>query len=646
MRRLFLSLAVVFCLNGAAQAQVDAVLLRINNEPVTLEEFSSVYFKNKDKKDATLEDLEEYLELFINFKLKVTEARSLQMDTLPKFLRELKNYKNQLAKPYLTDKSQEEELLREAYQRSKFEVRASHILIAVDEDASPKDTLIAYKKALKIRERILKGEDFVKVAKGKGGSEDPSVVDNGGDLGFFSVFRMVYPFETAAFTTPVGEVSNPVRTKFGYHIIKVTDKREARGEIRVAHIVIRDEGPENRAAESFKRITEVHQRLKDGEDFARLALRFSDDQSSSQKGGELPPFTTGRMMEEFEDVAFALNNDGDFSAPFKTMFGWHILKRLELNKPDNFVEAEPELRRMLARDGRNKSSKDIVINRLKQEYNYKQYNKNIDKVVSMIDTSIFNPNWDTAIFDKVRTLPVFELNNEPRNARDLLVVVRKKFTPGVPTDMREYVYKRLDDYARNQLTNHEKDQLERKHPEFKALMKEYREGILLFDITEIKVWGMGVKDTTGLNQFFMANRENYKWKERADVDLYKVANQKMAKTTAKMAKKNSPQSIKDKLNESNALNVSVETGVFERNTFEALDAMPWKKGISKPLEFDGVWYVVNFKSIMPESYKELNEARGQIISDFQNHLDKQWIAELREKYTVEVNNEYLKKLLP
>jgi peptidyl-prolyl cis-trans isomerase SurA len=628
-------------------AQNTDNIMKINSEPVTLDEFSQVYFKNKNKADATIEDLEEYLELFVNFKLKVTEAKELGYDTLPKFQRELRNYRNQLSKPYLVDKSQEEELLREAFERSLFEVRASHILIAVDEEANPKDTLTAYNKALKLRNRILKGEDFTKVAKGKGGSDDPSVVENGGDLGYFSVFRMVYPFETAAFNTAVGEVSMPVRTKFGYHLIKVEDKRPSRGEIRVAHIAVRDESAEDLKSESFQKIKEIHERLKAGEEFAKLALRYSDDQASMQRGGELPWFGTGRMMENFEDIAFGLEKDGDFSEPFKTPFGWHIVKRLELRKADNFEDAEPELKRLLARDGRAKSSKDLFTEKLKKEYNYKQFNKNVDKVIAMVDTSIFNPMWDTAFFDKVRDIKIFEFaDNEFRTGRDLLIVVRKRFQPGVPANLREYIYKRLGDFSRNELMNHEKAMLPEKYPEYKALLREYYEGILLFDITEDRVWSKGVKDSVGLDEFFKANQENYQWKERVEASIFKCNDLETAKKAAKLLKKKKTNAeIKEELNKENALAVATESGWFERGNNEFLDGLKWKKGTTKPIENNGLYYFVVIKNVKQPEPKKLDDARGLVISDYQNHLEKEWIKQLRDKYDFEIFKENLSQLV-
>jgi peptidyl-prolyl cis-trans isomerase SurA len=371
MKRIVLVLLIsVLALSVNAQEK-DPVLLNVGGKEVKLSEFNAIFNKNKNNEKITESSINEYLDLYIKFKLKVREAEALGYDTLPKFINELKGYRKQLAEPYLTDKDVTESLIKEAYERMTQDVKASHILIKLEEDPLPADTLAAYNKAIKIRNRIIAGEDFGKVAKET--SEDPSAQKNNGNLGYFSAMHMVYPFESAAYNTKVGAISMPARTKFGYHIIKVLDKRPARGTVKVAHIMVRadkNESSEDSAAKKQK-IDEIYEKLtKDNQDFSALAKQFSDDKGSAQRGGELPEFNTGKMVEEFENTAFSLKNDGDISTPIKTDYGWHIIKRLSLKTLDSYDEMYSSLKGKVARDSRSNRSKVALLSKIKSENNF------------------------------------------------------------------------------------------------------------------------------------------------------------------------------------------------------------------------------------------------------------------------------------
>ena len=359
---LFLNIA-----NGQKHKK-DPILLTIGNKKIPKSEFDNIYNKNNNKdKPSDEKSAAEYLELFINFKLKVTEAEELGLDSTSAFKTELQGYRKQLAQPYLTDNEVTESLIQEAYERMKFDVNASHILLRLDENALPKDTIEVYNKIMKIYDRISKGEDFSQIAKVS--SEDPSAKENGGDLGYFTALQMVYPFENLAFNTEVGQVSKPVRTKFGYHLIKVNDKRQARGQVQVAHVMIKlmaNASAQDSAASKAK-IDEIHSKLKQGADFAELAQNYSDDRGSAKKGGELPPFGTGRMVPEFENVAFGLPNQGDISSPFLTRFGWHIVKKIDKKGLASFDEMKSDLKLKVSKDSRSYKSRVSLVNKIKSE---------------------------------------------------------------------------------------------------------------------------------------------------------------------------------------------------------------------------------------------------------------------------------------
>ena len=351
-------------------SQNEKTLVTINKEKTTIADFKRIYEKNLDAIDSEeAKDVTNNLTLYINYKLKVEEAYLLRFDTLTSYKKEIASYKDQLAAPYLQDTTFIAELVKEMYFRTKNEVKAKHILIRTLKDATPQDTLISFNKITTIRNRIINGEDFEKVAvetsedTSAQGNAEKGVEGNKGNLGYFSAFNMVAPFEDAAYKTKVGEVSMPFRSTFGYHILKVDNFRAAKGEIEAAHILI-----SNSTKSSKAKINEVYKRLQNNEAFAKLANAYSDDSGSKAKGGKLNKFGTGRMVKPFEIAAFSLENEGDFSKPFKTRFGWHIVKLLKKHPIRSFAEMKQELIAKIKRSSRMQMSETAVINKLKKQY--------------------------------------------------------------------------------------------------------------------------------------------------------------------------------------------------------------------------------------------------------------------------------------
>ncbi|MGC9345133.1 MAG: foldase protein PrsA, partial [Bacteroidales bacterium] len=375
MRKYFsislLLVAVIFSALG--QVYKDEVLITIDGKEITAGEFERVYKKNNNENVAQQQTMEEYLDMFINYKLKVYEAESLGMDTASEFLNEFNAYRKQLAQPYLTSEELTENYAKEAYDRMKEEINASHIMVRIDDEAAPEDTLYAYNKIMEIRQRVVNGEDFEKVARAT--SDDPSAKANGGNLGWFSAFRMVYPFESAAYNTEVGEISMPVRSTFGYHIIKVHERRPAQGSVQVAHIFLR--APESMSQEQADAVNEkinmIYDSLKIGANFSEMADRYSDDKSSGRKGGVLPWFSSGQMIPAFDTTAFALEESGDISEPVKSSYGWHLIKLLEKKNIGSYEEEKPEILNNIKKGDRGKSKDRAFINQLKESYSYEFY---------------------------------------------------------------------------------------------------------------------------------------------------------------------------------------------------------------------------------------------------------------------------------
>lgn len=625
------------------EATQDPVLLTVGGDPVTKAEFEAIYRKNNTKETGSKKDLEEYLELFVNFKLKVKAAKVAGKDTVKAFQNELKGYRKQLAQPYLTDKQVNERLIEEAYERMKKDVRASHILISIAGDALPKDTLAAYNKALSVREKLIKGEDFETVARRS--SEDPSAKQNGGDLGYFTSMMMVYPFENAAYSTAVGQFSMPVRTRFGYHILKVTDIRDAQGQVRAAHIMVKVPENANDTVESKaeQKIREIYNRVKAGEDFAVLASQFSDDRTSGKNGGQLPWFGTGKMVPEFEKVAFDLKTENQISEPFKSPYGWHIIKLLEKKGMPSFDEMKAELKQKISKDSRSEVSRDAVIARIKKENGFVEDSKALDQVIAKVDTSFLSGKWNAEVA-KSMVKPLFTLGGEASSQTmfaSFLAQNQSKQAPGA--NIEAVVRKSYEYYKDEQIIAFEDARLEQKYPEFRMLMQEYRDGILLFEITDENVWSKALKDTAGLESFYEANKTNYMWGERVQATVYRCADAKSAKATRKLIEKRmkkggSVEEIKAKINKSSQLNLQTEEGTYAKGDNELVDKTSWTKGLSADMpNADGTVTLIEITEVIEPSPKSISEARGLITADYQTFLEKEWLTVLRKLYKVDVN---------
>lgn len=642
---LFVGIFAITSFQGLSQS--NDIVLTIENDKVTRDDFEAVFRKNNRDSLVTKASLDEYMELYINFKLKVREAMEEGLDTARSFQRELAGYRKQLARPYLVDTELLEELTQEAYQRKQFEVRASHILIKVDPSASPQDTLRAYERIMKLRDRILAGEDFATVATSKGGSEDPSVRENKGDLGYFTAFNMVYPFESAAFNTAVGEISMPVRTRFGYHIVKTLDKRAARGEIKVAHIMLRhkDSSKVEANAEVEARIREIHQMLKDGADFGELAMRYSDDASSARSGGELPWFGTGKMVEPFENGSFALENDGDISEPVRSNYGWHIIKRLEYKGVPDFEASRNEIEKKVGRDSRAEITRKSFLDKLKKAYGVSINAKTLKplyKAAKKDDSTFVAGRGIKVKKEKALNKTLFSIDGQDYQLRSFYDYLNNSGIRRRGEEANVLIDQQLNTFVDRELMTYEDSQLEKKHNEFRLLMSEYHDGILLFELTDRKVWSRAVKDSAGLADFYDANKERFMWNERLSATVFTCADEAAAKEVERMLKREkTPIEIKEALNKKSALNVRIEEGTWERGEREYLDALEWKENAVVRGERNGEILVVAMSEVIPATPKKLDEARGMITAEYQNHLEAEWIKALREKYSFKVNREVL-----
>ncbi|WP_210513719.1 peptidylprolyl isomerase [Hymenobacter terricola] len=502
--------------------------------PVPANEFAYVYRKNNSTAAdyGTRQSVTDYLDLYTNFRLKVLEAEQKGLDTTQAFKRELDGYRQQLAQPYLTEKSVTDQLVREAYDRMSQEVNASHILIRVAPDATPQDTLAAYQKIDKIRQQVLAGADFAQLARTQ--SEDPSAKENAGKLGYFTAMQMVYPFESAAYKTPVGQVSAPIRTRFGYHIIKVNDKRAAQGEIKVAHLMIRMNANAAKADSltAKKKIDELYSRLKKGENWDKLVAQFSEDAGSAANGGELPPFGTGRMIPSFEEVAFKLQKPGDIAAPVQTPYGWHIIKLIERQPVAKFADVESSLKSKVAKDSRSELNKAAFLKRVRQEDQFVEVPAAKTYAFSKADTALVAGRYKYmapaatakpakgAISDNAA---LFTIKGKPYSVKDYLTYVQQNQRPRTGAQPSFAMQQLYDQYVEQSLTEFEKNSLETKYEDYRMLVKEYRDGILLFQLMDEKVWSKAIEDTVGLKKYFADNQAKYQWDQRVQGTVISAA---------------------------------------------------------------------------------------------------------------------------
>ncbi|MET4108708.1 peptidylprolyl isomerase [Hymenobacter sp. UYP22] len=501
---------------------------------VPASEFAYVYRKNNSSAPefGTKASVQEYLDLYTNFKLKVLEAEQRGLDTTQAFKRELEGYRQQLAQPYLTEKSVTDKLVREAYDRMSKEVNASHILVRITPDASPKDTLAAYQKITALRQRVTSGEDFAKVAREN--SEDPSAAENGGKLGYFTAMQMVYPFESVAYSTPAGQVSQPVRTRFGYHIIKVNDVRSAQGEIKVAHLMVRTT-PGMPAADSVttkKKVDELYSRLtRQGAAWDKLVSQFSEDAGSAANGGELPPFGTGRMIPSFEEAAFKLQKPGDISRPVQTPYGWHIIKLIEKQPVPSFEAMEPTLKSKVAKDSRSELNKAAFLKRVRTENRFTETGAAKDYAFAKTDTALVGGRFQytappaPAKATKTTTdnSTLFTIGGKPYLVKDFLTYAQQNQRPRPGAEPRFVAQQLYDQYVEQSLVEFEKANLENKYEDYRMLVKEYRDGILLFQLMDEKVWSKAIEDTVGLQKFFADNQANYRWEPRVQATVISAA---------------------------------------------------------------------------------------------------------------------------
>jgi len=639
--KLIKTLGIIFCY--ATFFGQDNTILKIDNQTVNKTEFEQIYWKNKKEKIATKKDLDEYIQLFINFKLKVIAAEELGLDTTKKFIDELSGYRIQLEKPYLIDTSINEDLINEAYYRTINEVNASHIMTKLGPNPSTDDTLKAFNKILDIRKKIISGNiGFEEAAEEL--SEDPYARSSKGNLGYFNAFKMLYSFECAAYDTPIGKISDIIRTKYGYHIVKPNSIRKAKGRVKTSHIMITTSlKTENNL--SKEKINSIYKDLVGNtKTFEELAKQFSEDRKSAKNGGEIGWINSGgNFYPEFEEAVFSLKVDGEYSKPFKTPNGWHIVKRISYEPIGDLKSMSYNLKNKIQKDARAQKTKSSFINNLKNEYQLKNM-LNMKELSSIIR----NKNFDYDIIESNKKLKninttILTFSNISYTNYDFIEYLSKSKLV-VKSEIDENLIKQqFNKFINQNLIAFEKTQLETKHSDFKALMKEYRDGILLFEISDQNIWTKAIKDTAGLKEFYSSNEETWKWPNRVSGTIFTSDSKKTIKKvkSLKLKKSLSNDSVMSILNTDNLFNLKYKNKMVDDFTKYDITFDNLEKGYNGPYNYQEKWVLIYVEEKLPQRNKELKEAEGIIVSAYQNYLENQWLSNLKKNHSVTINYETL-----
>jgi len=629
----------------SAQETPEKILFTVDaTDVVTDREFEAVFNKNREiGEQLDPKTPSEYLDLYVNFKLKVHEAKVLDLDQRESFIREFNGYRAQLAKPYLTDRGFEEALVDEAYARGGFDVRAGHIMKALDANATPADTATAYKAMQSLRSAILKGEKtFEEAAKA---SDDTYSAQRGGDLGYFTVFNMVYPFENAAYTLAVGSISQPIRTQFGYHLVKVYDRREARGRIKVAHLmrISNAESKPEEAAAAERQIREIYASLVQGTDsWENLCRQYSEDKTTKDKGGELPEFGINAMTPEFEEVAFALQQPGDYSEPFQTAYGWHIVRLVERVPRSSLDQSKNEIKARIQRDQRALAGQEQFVARLLKEYKYKRNEANYKAFVKQISPkTLADGTWKPTEAQRKNTKVLGTFADRNLKTSEFAIYLETHLKPlAEGRTATAELEAHFQSFVESELIAYEDAHLEQKHPEFRWLVNEYREGILLFDLTDEKVWTRSISDTAGLEAFFDRHKSQYQWPLRYRYERIDCKTEKMAKKARKaLSKGESIEAVQEKFNEESGLNLLYSSMMDEGKNEPLLASFNGVPGLGPVVASNGQWSFVRLLEVVPPTGKTLDEVRGLAASEYQKELEQEWINELKAKYLVVVDTE-------
>jgi peptidyl-prolyl cis-trans isomerase SurA len=636
MIRFFLVLnLLVGSVNFTIAQSIDSEnLMTIGGETISVKEFLRVYNKNIDLvQDESQKNIDYYLNLYTNYKLKLKEARTLGFDKKDSYKKEFESYKNQLSKAYTTDKEVTETLVKEAYNRTTSEVKAHHILVRIQPG---QDTLAAYEKIKALRSRMVK-EDFTSLRTALHDGKSVFVED----LGYFSAFKMVYDFENAAFNTPLGQTSKPFRTQFGYHVVKVLDKRPSKGKVQVAHIMIANNQKDSTLVPE-NRIKEIYRSIQEGDSFESLAKQFSDDKSSAAKGGVMNPFKSGDIRSEiFVNTAFGLKEIGAISEPIQSQFGWHILKLISKTPVEPYEQIKVDLEQKVKRDARSKIIRQKMLEKLKQQYTISQ--PSLESVVAKIQKNDADATWEVEASMEPQVF--LKIESQEFSYRDFLDLLNKnKRSFKASTGKSKFISNQYALFLGNNLFQYKKNNLINENEDYANVLKEYEEGLLLFDIMENKIWKGAQLDSIGLKSYYNENTSKFKSNSKITATIARSNKKKKLKAVKKMWSQGlSTDAISQKLNERDQALI-FSSGDFEIDSPLIPKNMVFNKGISEIYSLDDNYVLLNISNIETPQILSFEDAKGAVISKYQSVLESEWLETLRNKYPIVINEKILSDL--
>jgi len=633
------------------EPDIKSPLITIGNEEIFAEEFLYMLSKNRDfdKPEERLspEEFDENFMLFVNYKLKVKEAENLGLDKTDEFYQEYEVFKEDLTQPFLIKNSLQEGELMKAYSRMKEVVKASHILLQFPPNASQADTISVLRMAQKLKNDAENGADFNELAFEH--SDDPSARDNKGSLGYFTALQMVSPFEDAAFSLQIGQISDPVLTNFGYHIIRLEDRKPNPGEIRVSHILVRTQGNDPVSEErALRKVGEIYSELQKPESiWEEICQLYSEDPGTKNSGGSLPFIGLGAVIPEFERVAFSLTEEGEISPPVRTPYGYHII-RLEEKKPlDSYEEMEQMIKSRILRDTRSSLIQSQVVAIQKSRYGFEE-NERLAANLEEIFAS--NQRKDVPNIISERNLGdsvLFRIHDHPNTVADLLEFMNSD-KQVIRPNPQNYFTNWYDKFIEVKLLEAEIQDLAANNEEYRLLIQEYRDGILLFSLMNDQVWQKAIEDSLGQVKFYEENKDRYQWKNRVQAIILTMGKAESIPGVRRFLtdKKYMP-NLADRLENTflldNPLAFTLSDGVFETETHPVLSRADLNKTFQE-INLDNKTYFVVVGEKLGPGPKKFEETRGKVIQDYQEYLDKNLITNLKENYIIQINEDERQKI--
>lgn len=619
-------------------------LMIIGQEKVSVDEFLRIYQKNNQSTTSYSEkDVQEYVELFTLFKMKLQEAKRMRLDTLPMLKEDYQKYTDQLVQNHFVDKNYIENIWKAQYEHMKYDVKVAHIMVKCAPNANPSDTLIAYNKLNYLKQQATK-DNFAKLATEN--TEDQSSAIKGGLLGYITAFMTFPEFEQPCFQTPIGAISSIFRTQYGYHIIHVLDKRVARGKIKVAHIYLKkSEKPE--VAE--KQIQEAYKQIMSKKlTFENAVKKYTEDASTKETYGVLNEFGVSEMVNDFEEQCFALKNPGDLSKPFMTEYGWHLVKLIEKIPVKGYEDSKDYIKQRMANDPRVNNLKGIAYSRMLDKYKFTEPPANLSPLMAnMPDTFFMIKNWVLKPMKAIESNTLFSFAGKSFNLKDFTNYVNANYNTASSKSKKDAIDAMYAAYKEKVIWQMAKDLLSAEDKTYSQLESEYMNGLLIFEIMDREVWKKALADTLGSMKMYEEVKSNYWFKDRVMLEGIKTKKTEGLDTYIQSLTSLSAKVVFEKIKQSKDSNEFVYyERTIERGDYPEIDKAMDAKAISVQFkDEDKSSILAKVVKLLPPSIKPYSEIRGRIQNLYQNKLEKEWGRSLRSKYPVKINNIELSKII-